>query len=70
MFVGTEEGGQAIVFRKKKAFNDNERTTWLQSLHSVGVPLHRPPKEAEKHEPDVAPGLAGPMYKTLHPPLD
>ena len=53
-----------------KAFNDNERTTWLQSLHSVGVPLHRPPKEAEKHEPDVAPGLAGPMYKTLHPPLD
>ena len=46
------------------------KTTWLQSLHSFGVPLHLPPNEAEKHDPEVAPGLAGPMYKTVQPPLD
>ena len=31
--------------------------TLLQSSHSSGVPLHWPPNDCEKHDPEVAPDL-------------
>ena len=46
------------------------KLTLLQSLHSSGVPLQRPPNDDEKQDPDVAPDLGGPMYNTEQPPPD